>query len=34
MMMIVAVVGAFAFVALTITGLWRQGSVYTLTSSP
>jgi hypothetical protein len=34
MMMIVAVIGAFAFVVLTITGLWRQGAVYELTSSP
>jgi hypothetical protein len=34
MMIIVAVVGAFAFVTLAITGQWRQGSVYTLTSAP
>ena len=34
MMMIVAVFGAFAFVLLTVAGLWRPSSVYELTSSP
>ena len=34
MMTIVLVIGAFAFVVLTVTGLWRPSSVYELTSSP